>query len=96
MLERAIQLECRSAIRRLETAGRLVAATLKARDTQKKKLEREVTRFQNGKSDTKTMLDYQNDLELAERDYIQARGALERAKVALQLTTGSLMIRSEP
>lgn len=96
LLERAIQLECRAAIRQVAVAERLVAATAKAREAQTKKLELEVQRFRRGQSDTKTLLDYENDLELAERDYLNARGTLERAQVALRFATGELVIRSAP
>lgn len=96
LLEQAIQLELRAAIRQAEVAERLVAATARARNAQAKKLELEVQRFRRGQSDTKTLLDYENDLELAERDALKARGALERSRVALRLATGEPVARRAP
>jgi outer membrane protein TolC len=91
MLERSIQLACRNAVRSFSTAQRLVAAAEKARDAQQRKLDLEVERFQRGQSDTKTLIDYENDLEEAERQHAQARGALERARMALRLVQGEVL-----
>lgn len=86
--ERTIVRQCRAAVRDAGTASRLVAAAQRARDAQARKLELEVERYQRGQSDTKTLLDYENDLEWADRDAVMARGALERARIALRLAMG--------
>ena len=91
MLERSIQLDCRVAARSFTTAERLVVAAEKARDAQRRKLELEVERYQRGQSDTKTLIDYENDLADAERQHAQARGALERARMALRLVQGEVL-----
>jgi len=96
MLQRSIELECRNAIRQLSTSRRLVDATRKSLELQTRKLELENKRFDRGQSDIKTVLDYQNDLEAAERDYAKAVGALQRAEVALQLVLGTIATGGAP
>lgn len=96
MLDRSIQLSCRAVLRQMATARRLVVATGQARSAQQRKLDLEVDRFRRGQSDTKTLLDYENDLDLAERDYLTARGALERARVAMLLATGRMPAGEPP
>jgi len=96
MIQRSIELESRNAIRQLSTSRRLVDATRTSLELQTRKLELENKRFDRGQSDIKTVLDYQNDLETAERDYAKARGALQRAEVALQLVQGIIATGDAP
>jgi outer membrane protein TolC len=96
MLERSIDLECRTISRQVVTARRLVVATQKAFNAQKKKLELEVIRMNRGQSDTKTLLDYENDRDLAERDYLRSLGAYQQSLVSLDLVQGILPVEGEP
>lgn len=96
MLQRSIELECRNAIRQLTTASRLVEAARKSRDLQARKLELENARYDRGQSDINTILDYQNDLEAAERDWLKSQGALQRAEVALKLVQGLVVAGDQP
>lgn len=96
MLKRSIELECRTALRQFSTALRLVDATRKSLDLQTRKLEREMARYDRGQSDIKTVLDYQNDLETAERDLVKARGSLHRADMALRLVQGMAIPEDAP
>jgi outer membrane protein TolC len=96
MLELEIERLSRAAVRQVETSQRLIPATKRALDAQTKKLELELVRFNRGQSDTKTILDYENDRDYAERDYIRAIGSHQRALVALDKTRGTLLPEEEP
>jgi outer membrane protein TolC len=96
MLERSIDLECRTVVRQVATARRLVSATRRAFDAQKKKLELEVIRMNRGQSDTKTLLDYENDRDLAERDHLRSLGAQQQSLVSLELVQGILPTGETP
>lgn len=91
MLERHVALACRAAVRQADTAYRLVGATDRARRAQQQKIEREIQRFERGQSDTKTLLDYENDRDLADRDHLRALGAWQRARVNLDLVQGIIV-----
>jgi len=96
MLESEIERLCRAAVRQMETSQRLIPATKRALEAQTKKLELEMVRFNRGQSDTKTVLDYENDREYAERDYVRAVGSHQRALVALDRTRGTLLPEETP
>ncbi len=96
MLELDVERSCRSAVRQVDTSSRLVPASRRALDAQTRKVELEVTRYQRGQSDTKTLLDYENDRDLAERDHVRARVAHQRALVALELARGLLLAEELP
>jgi len=96
MLERIIELNSRSAVRQMSTARRLVLATKRALDAQDRKLELELRRFNRGQSNTQTILDYENDRELAERDYLRSCGAYQRAKITLALVQGHTLPGDRP
>lgn len=95
-LEADLERTARAAVRQVDTAARLVPASERARDAQTRKLELERARFERGQSDTKTVLDYENDRDLAERDLIRARVARERARLALDRVRGLLLPEAAP
>jgi len=95
-LEADIELDVRGAWRDADTARRLDEATRRALALQAEKLARELERFERGQSDTKTILDYENDRDLAERDAIRARTGWERAWVRLQLAQGVWLAGAAP
>jgi outer membrane protein TolC len=95
ILERLIELESRTAIRQVGTSRRLVAATRRALKAEEKKLDLALQRYNRGQLDIKTLLDYENDRELAERDYLRSLGALQRSQLALELAQG-IYLRGAP
>ncbi|HMO50078.1 MAG TPA: TolC family protein [Kiritimatiellia bacterium] len=95
-LERVIALECRAAVREQATARRLLMATRRALDAQTQKLAMETDRFDRGQSDIKTVLDYEADREAAEREWMAAQGAYQRARVALGLAQGMSVLEMAP
>lgn len=96
MLESEIERLSRAAVRQVETSRRLIPATKRALEAQTKKLELEMIRFNRGQSNIKTILDYENDREYAERDYIRAIGSHQRALVSLDRTRGTLLPEELP
>ena len=96
MLELEIERLSRAAVRQVETARRLIPATRRALEAQRKKLELELARFQRGQSDTRTILDYEDDRDLAERDHVRAVGSYQRALVALDQVRGTLLPEEQP
>ncbi len=93
LLEQSIFVECRRAIRNLDTTTEAVAATLKAMQLQKRKLELEREEFDRGKSSTRFLVDFENDFEFAELDAIVARTEYEKALLDLATATGTLFDR---
>jgi len=95
-LEADLERTARAAVRQVDTAARLVPASERAFDAQTRKLELEVVRFERGQSDTRTLLDYEDDRDIAERDLIRARVARERALLALDQVRGLLLPEAAP
>jgi outer membrane protein TolC len=95
-LESDLERNARAAVRQVDTAARLVPASERAFDAQSRKLDLERVRFERGQSDTQTLLDFEDDRDLAERDLIRARVARERARLALDQVRGQLLPETEP
>ncbi|RMG43558.1 MAG: TolC family protein [Acidobacteria bacterium] len=85
-----IRVEVRQAVRSVETAARQVQAARANLELQREKLEAEQKRYENGLSTAYQVLQFQNDLRVAESqeiaaiiDYNKALTDLERAQATL-------------
>jgi len=90
-LERMILLECRLAARDLRTAVERVEATRRARDLEARKLEREQVKMAQGRSETRIVVDYQDDLEFAELAVVDAVAAYHIRLAQYRLVQGILL-----
>jgi len=71
-VERGVELEVRSAVRRLDTAWERVQVSLEGQKVQERKLEIEIGRFEEGLSTNYILLDYQEDLDQARLSHLEA------------------------
>ncbi|MBU0677436.1 MAG: TolC family protein [Verrucomicrobia bacterium] len=90
-IELLIERQCRSAVRNLDTAWKTVAATKKALDLQTKKLSLEEEKLRQGRSNTRIIMDYQDDLEFAENSYLIALSRYRIAAAELALVRGDIV-----
>jgi outer membrane protein TolC len=90
-LERRIDRECRIAARELVTAIKRVAATKKARDLHARKLELEEKKMEQGRSSTRFVIEYQDDLAFAEMEHVLSRSTHQKALAGYLLVQGILL-----
>jgi outer membrane protein TolC len=70
--ERAVELEVRAAVRRVDTAWERVQVSLEGQRVQERKLEIEEGRYAEGLSTSYILLDFQEDLDLARLAHLEA------------------------
>lgn len=94
-LEALIDLQIESVYAELETLAQIAAESAAIEELQKKKLVFEQEQFKNGRSSSKTVIDYQNDFILARKrrgnafiEYLKAKDRLKRAQNSLLLSLG--------
>jgi outer membrane protein TolC len=89
--ELGIRVEVRAAVRGIESGVKRVDAARANVVLQRKKLEAEQKKFENGMSTSFEVLEYQNDLASAELSEIQARLDYIKALAALEKAKGTLL-----
>jgi len=87
-LRSRITKECREITRRLNTQAKYLRAAEKILGLQKKKLELEEIKFQQGRSSLQWTLSFRDDLIRAEIDYQRAETDYRKAVADLKLITG--------
>jgi len=90
-LERIVLLECRLVARDLATAHERVGATIRAMGIQERKLELEQEKFAQGRSTTKVVVDYQDDLEFAQLSCVDAVARYQKDRVRYRAVQGILL-----
>jgi HAE1 family hydrophobic/amphiphilic exporter-1 len=88
---RAIGWDVRRLWRDLDTARERVAATRKASGLQKRKLALEYREFEQGRSTTRTIVEYQDDLAFSELSAVLAEARYHEAWVRFELARGTLL-----
>ncbi|MEM7249154.1 MAG: TolC family protein [Acidobacteriota bacterium] len=86
-----VVLEVRDAVRNLDTAREQIAAARVARELQQRKLDAEISRFDNGLSTNFEVLQFQTDLTASESAELQAIIDHAKARSALGRATGTLV-----
>ncbi len=89
--EQMIRVEIRNAVRQLETDSNRIEAAKASRELQEKKLEAEEERYRNGLSTSYNVLDFQEDLSLAQTAELRAIVDYNKSKVALEQAQGTLL-----
>ena len=84
----AIKTECKSITRKVNTRALYVKAAGDSLKLQKKKLELEERKFNQGRSAIQWILNFQDDLNEAEVEFYRARTDYYKAKADLKLITG--------
>ncbi|MFC2062169.1 TolC family protein, partial [Elusimicrobiota bacterium] len=84
----AIINECRSLTRKVNTQALYVRAASRSLQLQKKKLDLEEAKFDQGRSSIQWLLTYQNDLSSAEIEYFRALTDYYKVMSDLKLITG--------
>ncbi len=92
LLRQDIRVEVRNAVRNLETSARRVASARANLVQQRRKVEAEQKRYENGLSTAYTVLLFQNDLRNAESREISALIDYSKALVALARSRGTLLL----
>ena len=87
-LESAVALECRIATRNLQNAIERVGAMAKAAELQKRKLAAEQTKFEQGRSDTRWLIQYEDDAARARMSYHLAVGDYHMSLALYRLAQG--------
>lgn len=90
-LERAVLLECRLAARNLRTSAERVTAAQRAREIEARKLELEQEKLVQGRTTTRFIIDYQDDLEFAELTYVDALARYQKDLAQYRLVQGTLL-----
>lgn len=90
-LESSILLECRSAARNLQTALKRVDAAEKAAKLQRSKLEQEQDKMEQGRSTTAVVIQYMDDLDMAEWTVIRAQAEAQVLWAEYQRVQGILV-----
>ncbi|MBN1622710.1 MAG: TolC family protein [Endomicrobiales bacterium] len=80
--------QCRSIVRYLNTMAKYIEASGKALKLQEKKLYLEGIKFNQGRSNSQFILNYQDDLSRAETDYLKALTDYHKALADLKLVRG--------
>ena len=91
--EQAITLEARNAVHQLEQAKLSMAASRIALDVARKNLEAEQRKYELGAQTIFFVLDAQTQLSAAEQELLRAQIGYQRASVAVDRATGSLLDR---
>ncbi len=90
-LEQTVRVEVRTAIRGVESGTKRVAAARSNVALQRKKLEAEQKKFENGMSTSFEVLTFQNDLGSAELAEIRALADYNKALATLERAQGTLL-----
>jgi outer membrane protein TolC len=90
-LERSVLLECRLAARYAKTSAERVKATAKALALQGRKLELEQVKLAQGRSTTRFVIEYQDDLEFAQLAAVDAVARFEKDLAQYRLVQGILL-----
>ncbi len=85
----SIETECRDIARKLNTQNKYVAASMSAKNLQRKKLNLEEEKFNQGRSSIQWVLRYQDDLAAALSNYYRALTDYYNLKADLELYTGA-------
>jgi len=93
--ERSIITEVGNAVRDVETYYTRAGNTAETACLQAEKLAEEEKRFRHGRSSTKNLIDYQQDLLNAEMDRARALLDLALARIALERTKNSMLEKYE-
>jgi outer membrane protein TolC len=83
-----VRLLCAAAVRRVNTQSAYVQAAKKAMELQEKKLKLEEIKFNQGRSSSQFVLNYQDDLSGAQTQYYSAASEYHKAMADLKLITG--------
>jgi outer membrane protein TolC len=92
--ERSVLLQCRLAARDLATSTERVAAAQRAGELHMRKLELEQEKLAQGRSNTRIVVDYQDDLEFAQLAYVDAVAHYRRDAVRFRSVQGRLLNES--
>ena len=92
---RTIAWEIRTAVRDLEAAYERVAATRKAKGLQARKLDLELEKVDQGRSSTRIVIEYQDDLSFAEFSVIEAIALYHQAVIQMRLAQGTIVDKSQ-
>lgn len=87
-LKNAVITQCKAAVRRVNTTAKYLKAAKKAKSLQEKKLELEEAKFNQGRTSSQFVLNFQDDLSRAETEYFKAFTNYHKALADLQLTIG--------
>ena len=90
-LERQVEVEVRQAVRGVTSGEQRLAAARASVRLERKQLEAEQKKFENGMSTSFEVLTFQNQLATAELSEINALVDLAKARTTLELTKGTLL-----
>jgi len=93
-LEQTVARELRQAIRELSVAYERRTAARRARELQQKKLALEEAKFEQGRSITALLIEYQDDLSFAELAEVKSVADLHATQVRFDLARGMLVDHS--
>lgn len=88
-LEDAVLMECRTAARDLESAQMRISATRLAMQLQKERLRQEIDKFGQGRTDTRWVIQVQDDLAYSQMHYHVALGQYRKARAGYRVSMGA-------
>ena len=90
-LERIVLLECRLAARNVKTSAERVTAAMKASELQRRKLDLEQVKLSQGRTTTRFVIEYQDDLEFSQLAAVDAVARYEKDLAQYRLVQGILL-----